>query len=167
MSDADVIVVGAGHNGLACAAYLARAGLDVLALEERDEVGGTAATVDALGARVNICNCEHTLFRATPIPDELELAEHGLRYIDVDPAMLNMGWDGSPAWMVFHDLERTVESVALARGDRQARAYRRYAAAAVPLARLVLEVANQPPSLASIASSLRRRRARGLLPALA
>jgi phytoene dehydrogenase-like protein len=42
----DVVVVGGGHNGLACAAYLARAGLDVLVLEQRSVLGGAAATED-------------------------------------------------------------------------------------------------------------------------
>ena len=40
----DVVVIGAGHNGLVTAAYLARAGLRVLALERRDTLGGAAAT---------------------------------------------------------------------------------------------------------------------------
>jgi geranylgeranyl pyrophosphate synthase len=40
----DVVIIGGGHNGLACAAYLAKAGLDVLVLEKRDVVGGAAAT---------------------------------------------------------------------------------------------------------------------------
>lgn len=40
----DVVIVGGGHNGLACAAYLARSGLDVLVLERRDVLGGAAAT---------------------------------------------------------------------------------------------------------------------------
>jgi phytoene dehydrogenase-like protein len=40
----DVVVVGGGHNGLACAAYLAKSGLDVLVLEGRDILGGAAAT---------------------------------------------------------------------------------------------------------------------------
>ena len=40
----DVVIIGGGHNGLACAAYLAKAGLDVLVLEKRGLVGGAAAT---------------------------------------------------------------------------------------------------------------------------
>ncbi len=40
----DVVIVGGGHNGLACAAYLAKAGLDVLVLERRSILGGAAAT---------------------------------------------------------------------------------------------------------------------------
>ena len=49
-------------------------------------VGGTAASEPFAGATVNICNCDHLTFRTTPVIDELGLADHGLRYIDVDPA---------------------------------------------------------------------------------
>ncbi len=92
--DYGAIVIGAGHNGLICAAYLARAGIPTLLLEAREEVGGCASTVDALGARVNICNCDHVVFRTTPVLDELGLAEHGLRYLDVEPAQVQATWNG-------------------------------------------------------------------------
>ena len=74
----DIIVIGGGHNGLACAAYLARGGLHVCVLERRETVGGCASTVDALGgARVNICNCDHAIVRATGIIEELDLEATG------------------------------------------------------------------------------------------
>ncbi len=44
MADYDAIIVGAGHNGLVTAAYLARAGLRVLVLERREVVGGACVT---------------------------------------------------------------------------------------------------------------------------
>jgi phytoene dehydrogenase-like protein len=89
---ADIILIGAGHNALTCAAYLARAGRDVLVLEARDEPGGCASTVDAIGARVNICNCDHTMVLASGIIEDLNLAAHGLRYLDVDPMQIAVAW---------------------------------------------------------------------------
>jgi phytoene dehydrogenase-like protein len=50
----EIVVIGGGHNGLTCAAYLVLAGREVMVLEARDEVGGCASTVDAIGARVNV-----------------------------------------------------------------------------------------------------------------
>ncbi len=78
----EIVIIGGGHNGLTCAAYLARAGREVTVLEARDEVGGCAATVGAIGARVNICNCDHTMVLASGIVADLDLAAHGLRYLD-------------------------------------------------------------------------------------
>ena len=52
----DAIVIGGGHNGLVCAAYLAQAGVKVLVVEARSEVGGTAASEQYAGVTVNICN---------------------------------------------------------------------------------------------------------------
>src|SRR6187431_2703295 len=92
-NDFDAIVVGAGHNGLVTAAYLARAGLRTLLLEARSDVGGTAASEQFAGATVNICNCDHLTFRTTPVIEELGLADHGLRYLDVEPAQHNLTWE--------------------------------------------------------------------------
>ena len=95
--DFDAIVVGAGHNGLVCAAYLAKAGLRTLLVEARAAVGGTAASESFAGGTVNICNCDHITFRTTPVIEELGLADHGLRYIDIEPAQRNMAWDDDRA----------------------------------------------------------------------
>jgi phytoene dehydrogenase-like protein len=158
--DHDAIVVGGGHNGLICAAYLARAGLDTLVLEARSGVGGCASTVDALGARVNVCNCDHGVFRTTPIVDELDLATHGLRYLDVDPAQISLPWGGGPSWPLFHDVERTLEAIALTY-PQEVDGYRRYLAAARPVAELVLEIANHPPTPGGVLRRIASRRGRG------
>jgi phytoene dehydrogenase-like protein len=160
-ADYDAVVVGAGHNGLVCAAYLARAGRRTLLVEARNAVGGCASTVPALGARVNICNCDHVTFRTTPIFDELSLADHGLRYLDVEPAQLCLSWTDGAAWPVFHDVERTIDALRLTHPD-QADGYRRYAHAARPVAELIVEAASEPPSRSGLLARLAERRGRGL-----
>src|SRR5436309_13908586 len=54
----DAVIVGAGHNGLACAAYLARAGKKVLVLEERERIGG-ACTVEQPWPGVRMSPCAY------------------------------------------------------------------------------------------------------------
>ena len=158
--DYGAIVVGAGHNGLICAAYLAKAGIPTLLVEARSDVGGCASTVDALGARVNICNCDHAVFRTTPVIEELDLARHGLRYLDPEPAQVQASWDGEAAWPAFHEVDRTIDALELIHPE-EADGYRRYCAAAIPVAELVLEMACEPPSPGGVLKRLAARRARG------
>ena len=160
MSDFDAIVVGAGHNGLVAAAYLAKNGMKTLLVEARDSVGGCASTEDALGVRVNICNCDHLTFRTTPVIEELGLSEHGLKYLDVEPGAMNMAWSGGPSWPSFHSLERTLEGLRLTY-PREVDGYRRYAAAAMPAVRLILDAAAQPPSARSLIGKVLSHRGRG------
>ena len=158
--DVDVVVVGAGHNGLVCASYLARAGVDTLLVEARDTVGGCASTVSDLDARFNICSCDHTLVRAMPFMEDLDLAAHGLRYIEADPATVYMSYDGSPPWLFFNDSERTIESIGRHRPS-QAEAYLRYLADARPVAELTLEMGIGPVSTPRMLARLAARRGRG------
>ena len=160
MADFDAIVIGAGHNGLITAAYLARAGKRTLLVEARDAVGGCASTVAFAGARVNICNCDHLTFRTTPVMEELRLADHGLRYLDVDPTQLNVHWSGAPAWPMFRDVERTLEALSLTYPD-QVDGYRRYVRTAVPAVKLVFAAATDPPSTTGLLATAARRGGRG------
>ena len=158
--DADVIVVGAGHNGLICAAYLARSGLDVLVLDARPNVGGCASTVSDLGARFNICNCDHTMVRAMPIADELDLASFGLTYVEPDVTGVHRFHDGSDPWLFIHDTEAHLD--ALARTHPHAvDGYRRYLDDAIPVAELALDIARTKPSMRAMTSTVLRRRAAG------
>ena len=141
----DVIVVGGGHNGLICAAYLARAGVDTLLVEARHDVGGCASTVEDLGARFNICSCDHNLIRAMPIADELELATHGLRYLESDALGLHLFHDDADPWLLFHETDRTIDALSIAYPD-QVPGYRRYVADALPVAQLVIDVARTTPT---------------------
>lgn len=153
MSDYDVVVVGGGHNGLVCAAYLARAGVRVCVVEARSQVGGCAGTEEVLGARVNLCNCDHALVRTIPLVDELGLADHGLQYVELDPGQVALGWDASAAAPLFFDRQRTLASLARTHPD-QVEGYRRYLRLAVPAAQLLVDVAGRVPTRRGIAGTV-------------
>jgi phytoene dehydrogenase-like protein len=78
----DVIIIGGGHNGLVCAAYLAEAGLKVLVLERRDVVGGAAVTEEFHpGFRNSVASYTVSLLNPKVIED-LDLHRHGLRIVE-------------------------------------------------------------------------------------
>jgi phytoene dehydrogenase-like protein len=78
----DVVIIGGGHNGLVCAAYLGAAGLRVAVLERRDVVGGAAVTEEFVpGFRNSVAAYTVSLLNPKVIRD-LELAEHGLRIVE-------------------------------------------------------------------------------------
>ena len=82
----DAVIAGGGHNGLVCAAYLARAGLRVKVLERRDITGGAAVTEEFHpGFRNSVCAYTVSLLNPKVIAD-LELDRHGLRVVE-RPAM--------------------------------------------------------------------------------
>ncbi|MGF1590308.1 MAG: beta-carotene ketolase CrtO [Pleurocapsa sp.] len=86
----DAIVIGAGHNGLVCAAYLLNAGHSVLLLEKRPVPGGAATTEEAIpeeapGFKFNLCAIDHEFIFLGPIIAELQLAKYGLEYLACDP----------------------------------------------------------------------------------
>lgn len=162
--DFDAVVIGAGHNGLVTAAYLARAGMSTLLVEARDTVGGTASSEPFAGATVNICNCDHLTFRTTPVMQELGLADHGLEYLEVEPAQHNTTWaaasSGFSAWSSHHDLDATLDEIErVAPGDVDG--YRRYAKAAMPAVRMIFEAATEPPSITGLTRLAVRRRLAG------
>src|SRR5271157_4486114 len=97
----DAIIVGAGHNGLTAAAYLARGGYSTLVLERRDIVGGCCVTeAIAPGCRVSTTSYIASMLRPEVI-SELRLADHGLRMIPCDPAIQVPFLDGHvvPWWV--------------------------------------------------------------------
>jgi len=101
----DALVVGAGHNGLTCAAYLARAGLRVLVVERRERAGGAADTIEvAPGVRAPLGHGVGRLRRS--VIRDLELERHGLRFIRPDMIALSLHPEGR-AVRFWRDLART------------------------------------------------------------
>ncbi len=81
-TETDVVIIGAGHNGLTCAAYLAMAGLRVKVVERRKVVGGAAVTEEFHpGFRNSVAAYTVSLLNPRIISD-LKLGEHGLRIVE-------------------------------------------------------------------------------------
>ncbi len=131
----DVIIIGAGHNGLVSAAVLAGRGLDVLVLERRSIVGGACVTEEVFpGFRVSTAAYLVSLLQQR-IVDELELHRFGYQVDPKDPAFFSLFPDGRTLTM-WQDQRRTVEEIArFSRKD--AEVYPRYCEYVDRLARLV------------------------------
>jgi phytoene dehydrogenase-like protein len=149
----DAVVVGAGHNGLVAACYLARGGLSVEVVERDEVLGGAVSTVERWpGVRVDRGSSAHVIIRSSGIVEELGLAAHGLRYVDCDPWGFapaprpgDPGPDGRP--LVFSvDLDATCASIEAACGAGDAAAYRRFVEVWRPRARAVVAAFAGPPS---------------------
>lgn len=111
MQKPDAIIVGAGHNGLVCAAYLARAGRRVLVLERRELVGGCAVTEEIWpGYRVSTAAYLTSLLQERIIRD-LELARFGYKVDAKDPAFFSPFPDGRYLFM-WQDRAKTLEEIA-------------------------------------------------------
>ena len=125
MSADRVVVVGAGHNGLVAACYLAREGLDVEVVERDTVVGGAASTVERFpGYRMDRGSSAHVMIRHTGIVEDLRLDLCGLEYQDLDP------WGYAPfgdtGLHFYVDLDRTCASIEAVCGSRDADAYRAF-----------------------------------------
>ncbi|HMC72302.1 MAG TPA: NAD(P)-binding protein, partial [Mycobacteriales bacterium] len=146
----DVVVVGGGHNGLVCACYLARAGLDVEVVERDVVVGGAVSTVERWpGVHVDRGSTLHVMVRHSGIIEELQLDEAGLDYIDTDPWAVSMHDDA--ALHFSSDVERTWRSIDGVCGRHDADAYVHFVERWTPRMQAMLSSFHRAPTASGLA----------------
>ncbi|MGF1675625.1 MAG: beta-carotene ketolase CrtO [Rivularia sp. (in: cyanobacteria)] len=116
MQQYDVVIIGAGHNGLVCAAYLLKAGYSVVLLEKRSVPGGAATTEEILpkeapGFKFNLCAIDHEFIHLGPVVEELELEKYGLEYLYCDPVVFCPHPDGK-YFLGHKSLDKTCAEIA-------------------------------------------------------
>ncbi|TDI61013.1 MAG: NAD(P)/FAD-dependent oxidoreductase, partial [Alphaproteobacteria bacterium] len=140
----DVLIIGAGHNGLVCAAYLAKAGRKVLVLERSDQPGGAAITREfAPGFKVSAC--AHILHMLQPkVVRDLNLKAHGLDLSGPSIDTISLAEDGNHLTI----RQNSIEGAQLNEADKAAyvafiKRMERFAEALAP------QLLKTPPRLAS------------------
>lgn len=138
----DAIVIGGGHNGLTCAAYLSRAGRKTLVLERRHVLGGAAVTEEVFpGYKFSVCSYVVSLLRPEIIRD-LELPSHGLELLPLDGTFTPM-LNGDYLWRM-NDHNRSRQEIAR-HSRRDADAYDDYGMAMVEMGRFAKPILGMTP----------------------
>jgi phytoene dehydrogenase-like protein len=145
-----VVVIGAGHNALVAACYLAREGLAVEVVERDTVAGGAVSTVERWpGYRVDRGSSAHIMVRHTGIIEDLDL---DVDYLDLDP------WGFAPfgeeSITFYVDLDRTCTSIEKACGPRDADAYRAFVTDWSARNLKVFEAFQGPPTPLNLGRSL-------------
>ncbi len=109
----DVVIIGAGHNGLTLGSYLARSGLDVVVVERRHEEGGGLCTEELTQAGFlhNVHANYHTFVDLAPPVSDFDVRSHGVEYVRPEVQMASIFDDGT-AITVHTDLDKTCASMA-------------------------------------------------------
>lgn len=144
----DAVIVGGGHNGLVCGAYLAKAGRKVLVLERRKLIGGACVTEESWpGFKVSTASYVMSLFQPRII-QELELKKHGLEVLESTPTFTPAL--GNRSIVFWGDEEKFSREIALF-SKKDAENYPKYRAALTRLAPMIREVIwDTPPNLSSM-----------------
>lgn len=150
----DAIIIGGGHNGLVCAAYLAKAGLDVLVLERREILGGACITEELFpGFRFSACSYYCHLLQAKVIED-LQLRRHGFEVSPIDPQKICL-FPGGRSLTIWDSVEQTQDAIARF-SARDAPAYPRWVAFWRHAAGLIHPYfLSPPPTLGEVYAGLR------------
>jgi phytoene dehydrogenase-like protein len=139
----DVVVIGAGHNSLVTAAYLAKAGLNTLVLERRERVGGAADTTE-LAKGIRVPTLAHTVGRLRPsVQRDLELSTHGLGLVAPDIRVFAPSPDGT-AVSLWSDTRKTAAGLR-ARSEQDADAYAGFDTRVRALGRFLDELGRSTP----------------------
>ena len=143
----DAIVVGAGHNGLTAASYMAKAGLDVLVLEKNDYIGGAAVSRELFpGWKYSNCSYVCSLLRPEIMRD-LELYKYGLQIIPYEGSATMM--KNGDYYAHYHDHDMTVKSISR-HSKHDAEAYDRYSRDVMRQCKIIKPLLKMtPPDLTS------------------
>jgi phytoene dehydrogenase-like protein len=136
-----LIIIGAGHNGLAAAFYLAKAGLKPIVLEARDTVGGGAVTSELHPGFLCPTLSHHTSIW-TQVVHDMDLPRHGLEFLQPTVETFAPGLDGPPL-VVYGDDRRTADAMRRV-NEKDADAYPRYRMAIGQIAAVVASVLASP-----------------------
>ncbi|MFN6561268.1 MAG: beta-carotene ketolase CrtO [Nostoc sp. ChiSLP01] len=157
MESYDVVIIGAGHNGLVCAGYLLKAGYSVLLLEGRSLPGGGCTTEELMpneapGFKFNPCAINHLFIFLGPVIQELELHKYGLEYLTCDPVAFCPHPDGK-YFLAHQSVEKTCAEIARY-SQRDAEKYAEYADFWQRFIKSVTPFFNAPPkSIVDIAGN--------------
>ncbi len=159
MKSYDAVIIGAGHNGLICAAYLAKAGKKVLVLERRHLVGGATVTEELYpGFKYTVCSYVVSLLRPDIIED-LELPKYGFELLPLNGTLTPTG-DGDFV-MRWHDAGDTRREL-MRHSPKDAEAYERFAELLYHLALTIRPLLSTPPASPTKLGPANLKKLRGL-----
>ncbi|MDO8669216.1 MAG: NAD(P)/FAD-dependent oxidoreductase [Candidatus Buchananbacteria bacterium] len=138
----DAVIIGGGHNGLVCAAYLAKHGLKVIVLEQRHILGGACITEEIAGCKVSRASYVYSLFSPKVVSD-LGLIANGLEILERDPPSFTPMLDGR--YLILHqDMKRSQAAIAKF-SNSDAQAYPVYEAMLDRIVRFIEPILHRTP----------------------